>query len=140
MMVKKIIYKYKKLILYIFFGGITTLLNWGVYAVGVKMKLGITSSNVLAWAIAVIFAFVTNKLYVFESKTLKIRIVFSEFIKFFGSRMLTGVIEIAGLPFLYYVGVDQNLFGIDGFIAKIMISVIVMILNYVFSQLLVFKE
>lgn len=139
-MVKKIIYKYKKLILYIFFGGITTLLNWGVYAVGVKMKLGITSSNVLAWAIAVIFAFVTNKLYVFESKTLKIRIVFSEFIKFFGSRMLTGVIEIAGLPFLYYVGVDQNLFGIDGFIAKIMISVIVMILNYVFSQLLVFKE
>lgn len=140
MMVKKIIYKYKKLILYIFFGGITTLLNWGVYAVGVKMKLGITSSNVLAWAIAVIFAFVTNKLYVFESKTLKIRIVFSEFIKFFGSRMLTGVIEIAGLPFLYYVGVDQNLFGIDGFIAKIMISVIVMILNYVFSQLLVFIE
>ena len=139
-MVKKIIYKYKKLILYIFFGGITTLLNWGVYAVGVKMKLGITSSNVLAWAIAVIFAFVTNKLYVFESKTLKIRIVFSEFIKFFGSRMLTGVIEIAGLPFLYYVGVDQNLFGIDGFIAKIMISVIVMILNYVFSQLLVFIE
>lgn len=139
-MIKKVLYKYKKLILYILFGGMTTILNWIVYAVGVKLQLGITISNILAWAIAVFFAFVTNKLFVFESKILKIRVIFNEFIKFVGARILTGAIEIGGLPLLYYLGMNQQLFGIDGFIAKIMISIIVMVLNYVFSQVLVFKK
>lgn len=139
-MIKKVLYKYKKLILYILFGGMTTILNWIVYAIGVKLQLGITISNILAWAIAVFFAFVTNKLFVFESKILKIRVIFNEFIKFVGARILTGAIEIGGLPLLYYLGMNQQLFGIDGFIAKIMISIIVMVLNYVFSQVLVFKK
>jgi putative flippase GtrA len=139
-MIKKVLYKYKKLILYILFGGMTTILNWIVYAIGVKLQLGITISNILAWSIAVFFAFITNKLFVFESKILKIRVIFNEFIKFVGARILTGVIEIGGLPLLYYLGMNQQLFGIDGFIAKIMISIIVMVLNYVFSQVLVFKK
>lgn len=139
-MIKKVLYKYKKLILYILFGGMTTILNWIVYAVGVKLQLGITISNILAWSIAVFFAFITNKLFVFESKILKIRVIFNEFIKFVGARILTGAIEIGGLPLLYYLGMNQQLFGIDGFIAKIMISIIVMVLNYVFSQVLVFKK
>ena len=139
-MIKKVLYKYKKLILYILFGGMTTILNWIVYAIGVKLQLGITISNILAWSIAVFFAFISNKLFVFESKILKIRVIFNEFIKFVGARILTGVIEIGGLPLLYYLGMNQQLFGIDGFIAKIMISIIVMVLNYVFSQVLVFKK
>ena len=81
-MIKKVLYKYKKLILYILFGGMTTILNWIVYAIGVKLQLGITISNILAWSIAVFFAFITNKLFVFESKILKIRVIFNEFIKF----------------------------------------------------------
>ena len=137
---KKVLYKYKKLILYILFGGMTTILNWIVYAIGVKLQLGITISNILAWSIAVFFAFITNKLFVFESKILKLKVIFNEFIKFVGARILTGVIEIGGLPLLYYLGMNQQLFGIDGFIAKIMISIIVMVLNYVFSQVLVFKK
>jgi len=137
---KKVLYKYKKLILYILFGGMTTILNWIVYAIGVKLQLGITISNILAWSIAVFFAFITNKLFVFESKILKLRVIFNEFIKFVGARILTGAIEIGGLPLLYYLGMNQQLFGIDGFIAKIMISIIVMVLNYVFSQVLVFKK
>lgn len=139
-MMKKVLYKYKKLILYILFGGMTTILNWIVYAIGVKLQLGITISNILAWSIAVFFAFITNKLFVFESKILKLRVIFNEFIKFVGARILTGAIEIGGLPLLYYLGMNQQLFGIDGFIAKIMISIIVMVLNYVFSQVLVFKK
>ena len=139
-MIKKVLYKYKKLILYILFGGMTTILNWIVYAIGVKLQLGITISNILAWSIAVFFAFITNKLFVFESKILKIRVIFNEFIKFVGARILTGAIEIGGLPLLYYLRMNQQLFVIDGFIAKIMISIIVMVLNYVFSQVLVFKK
>ncbi|MFR4128801.1 MAG: GtrA family protein [Roseburia inulinivorans] len=139
-MMKTVLYKYKKLILYILFGGMTTILNWIVYAIGVKLQLGITISNILAWSIAVFFAFITNKLFVFESKILKLRVIFNEFIKFVGARILTGAIEIGGLPLLYYLGMNQQLFGIDGFIAKIMISIIVMVLNYVFSQVLVFKK
>lgn len=60
--------------------------------------------------------------------------------KFFGARITTGVIEIGGLPLLYYIGVKQSLFGVEGFAAKILVSVIVVILNYVFSKIFVFNK
>ena len=59
---------------------------------------------------------------------------------FFGARIATGVIEIGGLPLLYYIGVKQSLFGVEGFLAKILVSIIVVILNYVFSKIFVFNK
>ena len=138
-MMKTVLYKYKKLILYILFGGMTTILNWIVYAIGVKLQLGITISNILAWSIAVFFAFITNKLFVFESKNMEMRFVCRELIKFVGARLATGAIEILGLPLLYYIGMKQSLFGVEGFMAKIVVSVVVVLLNYVFSKLFIFR-
>lgn len=130
--------KYKEIIVYLFFGVATTGVNWVVYALLVKV-LPMTIANTAAWAAAVLFAFVTNKWFVFESRSLEIRALLKEFGMFVSARLLTGVIEIAGLPFLYYLGFQQSLFGVEGFLAKALLSVLVVILNYIFSKILVFK-
>ena len=140
-MIRKLFSKYKEQISYLFFGGLTTLVNWIVYTISLKV-FGITLeiSNVLAWLIAVIFAYITNKLFVFESKNLNFIFTLKELGLFFASRITSGIIEIFGFPFLYYIGLKQSLFGIDGFVAKAFISIIVIILNYIFSKLIVFKK
>ena len=140
-MIKELFKKYKEIILYIVFGGLTTLVNWVIYSLLVRFcGVGITVSNAVAWIAAVVFAFVTNKIYVFESKNKKAKTVAYEFVSFVSSRAITGVIEIFGVPLLVKVGVDEKIFGIDGAIAKIIVSVIVIILNYVFSKLIVFRK
>ena len=71
--------KYKEQILYLAFGVVVTLVNWVVYAVLVTVvNLGITLSNAIAWAVTIITAFVTNKLFVFESKSVGKLSVFKE--------------------------------------------------------------
>ena len=132
--IKRLLLKYKEVIMYLIFGVATTLVNWVVYS------LLMTISNAIAWFTAVVFAYITNKLFVFESKSWNVAGVWKEVVKFFGARIATGVIEIGGLPLLYYIGVKQSLFGVEGFVAKILVSVIVVILNYVFSKIFVFNK
>ena len=143
---KKLIFKYKEIILYIFFGGITTLINWAVYAIMSYLFSNISSlndetiviySNIIAWIIAFIFAFFVNKFFVFENKN-KDNIK-REFFNFFLSRTFTGVLEIVLVPFLVHIGINQTIFGVKGFVSKIIVTVIVTILNYVFGKL-VFKK
>lgn len=139
--IKELIIKYKELITYIIFGGLTTLVNWATYTVLVHFTpAGITISNAVAWVVGVIFAFVTNKLWVFESKSLAIGVLAKEFISFVAARAVTGVLEIFGVPFLVKIGLDQTIFSIEGAWSKLIVSVAVVILNYVFSKLIVFKK
>ena len=70
---------------------------------------------------------------------MEMRFVCQELIKFVGARLATGAIEILGLPLLYYIGMKQSLFGVEGFVAKIVVSVVVVLLNYVFSKLFIFR-
>lgn len=101
-------------------------------------------ANIISWVCGVLFAFVTNKLWVFNSRSWKPGLVFAELGKFVLARLITGVIEWFGHPLLISLGLNQtiNVFGkeLEGFWAKIVISVIVVILNYVFSKLMVFKN
>mgnify|MGYP000460694992 CR=1 FL=1 len=131
--IKELLLKYKEVIMYLIFGVATTLVNWIVYSLLMK-------SNAIAWFTAVVFAYITNKLFVFESRSWNLTAVWKEVVKFFGARIATGVIEIGGLPLLYYIGVKQSLFGVEGFLAKILVSIIVVILNYVFSKIFVFNK
>ncbi len=133
--------KHREIIMYLFFGVATTLVNFLVYSVlfgtfGIEMTL----SNGFAWVTAVLFSFMTNKTFVFESKSKKIGAVAFEFLSFVGARVVTGIIEIVTPTLLYSIGFDFELFGIAGFGAKASVSVVVIILNYVFSKLLVFKK
>ena len=131
----------KEIFSYVFFGVMTTVVNWAVYTALVRFAgLGITLSNALAWVAAVLFAFITNKLWVFESRNLKPAVVAKEFVSFTASRIVTGVIEIFGVPLLVKLGLDRKILGIDGAVAKIIVSVAVIILNYIFSKIIVFRK
>jgi len=147
--------KYKEYVLYLVFGGLTTVVSWGSYSIftllfrnitaqlgifGLKISVQILLANVLSWILAVLFAFVTNKLWVFESKSWRGKVVLPELAKFVGARLLTGVIEIVLVPLLVSIGLNQTIFGIEGALSKILVSIIVIILNYFFSKFLIFKK
>ncbi len=131
--------KHKEIILYMIFGGLTTVVNWVTYSLFVSF-CSITVSNVFAWIFAVVFAYITNKIFVFEQKSWKPSIAFFEFTKFVSSRVLTGVIEIVGVDILVYLGLNQTVLGVRGMAAKVTVSIVVVILNYVFSKLIVFNK
>lgn len=138
-MIKKIYCKYKHIITYIFFGFLSTMINWISYSIIIIMNDNIFLANILSWIIAMFFAFYVNKIYVFQSEKWN-KESFSEFFVFFLSRLFTGVLEIISVPFLYNIGLNQILFGIKGLLAKIIINIIVIILNYIFSKFFVFKD
>ncbi|MDD6095468.1 MAG: GtrA family protein [Clostridia bacterium] len=138
---KELIKKYKEVLMYLIFGGATTFVNWLVYVVMVKAVTdNLTVANAVAWVIAVSFAFVTNKLFVFESKSWKVGTAISEFVKFIAARVATGVIDIFLPSLLFSAGLDGTVLGIEGAVAKAIASIVVIILNYVFSKLIVFRK
>ncbi|HPZ00152.1 MAG TPA: GtrA family protein [Clostridiales bacterium] len=150
--------KYKEILLYLVFGGLTTLVSWGSYALferllnstGINhaetlfsrfdLNAAVTIANLLSWICAVAFAYITNKLWVFESKSWAPKIVWREIITFVTARLATGVLEWVGVPFLVKVGLKQTIFGVEGAWAKILVSVLVVILNYIFSKLIIFRK
>ena len=138
---KKLFERYRELIVYFIVGVMTTLVNWVCYAAGVELAgWSVAVSNVIAWIAAVAFAFVANKIWVFRSFSWKPGFVLREAALFVSARILTGVLEMGGVPLLVSLGMDQTLFGVRGMVAKVAVSVIVLILNYVFSKLIIFKK
>ena len=132
---KKLIESYKTIILYLFFGGITTLINIVVYMVCYDIfDISNVISNILAWILSVLFSFVSNKFWVFESKSKNRLRVQKEFLKFVGGRIGTGLLDLL----IMYICVDV-LYG-PAFIIKIISNIVVIILNYILSKMLVFKE
>ena len=138
---KELYLKYREIISYLFFGGLTTLVSWGSYALFVgAVGLPVNVGNVMSWLCAVTFAYVTNKLWVFQSKSWQWPMWLREAAAFFGGRIFSGLVEIGGLPLLMKMGLDQPLFGIDGFAAKLVITIVVTILNYFLSKFFAFKK
>jgi putative flippase GtrA len=124
--------KYKMPILYLFFGGLTTLINIFVYFICYNiLYLSNITSNVIAWILAVIFAFITNKIYVFESKS---KSILYELSTFFACRLGTGLLDLG----IMYLTVD--ILKWNALIMKILSNVIVIILNFVFSKIIIFKK
>ena len=143
----KLYHAYKEAIDYLFWGGMTTVVSWGSYTLFVLLLQGMMGegsvvfwSNLGSWVCAVSFAFVTNKLWVFQSKSWAGSIVFPELTKFLSSRVATGVFEMIAVPALVAIGLNQTIFGIDGMVSKMLVSVAVVILNYILSKLFVFKN
>lgn len=133
--------KHWEVISYLFFGGCTTLVSWVTYALFVgTLAMPLMAGKILSWICAVTFAFVTNKLWVFRSEAMDGWTLLREAAEFFGSRVATGVVEVLGLPLLMKLGLDQTLFGVEGFVANVVISVVVIVLNYIVSKFLVFRK
>ncbi len=118
--------------LYILFGALTTVINTAVYTFAYyKLLRSNTVSNVIAWVCAVLFAYVTNRKWVFESKSRNIK---AEASMFFISRAVTGIIDVL----LMYLAVDILNFGGDR--AKIVTNAAVIVLNYILSRYGVFNK
>ena len=135
---KKIISLYKKFkmqINYLLFGIITTIVNILCYVIFYNLfNVSNVTSTIIAWFGAVVTAYITNKLYVFESRSFKPQILFKEITSFFGGRIATGVIDV----FIMWISVDILLF--NSTLIKIISNIIVIILNYIISKLIVFKR
>ena len=127
-------HKYKEVLLYLFFGGCTTLVNILSFMIIRALGLGLYTSNVLAWFISVIFAFITNKLFVFESKNVSLKKTIKECIYFFGCRVLSLFFDMG----LMYLMVD--LLDFNEFVSKVVSNIFVIIINYVFSKVIIFKK
>ena len=133
--IRALVMKHWDMVSYLFFGVLTTVVYYLVY-LPLYNLLGISAafSNIIAWVAAVAFAFVTNKPFVFKSHDWSMQTVLPELGKFVGCRAASGGLETA----LVFLTVDVC--GWDGNLWKLIISVVVVILNYVSSKLLVFRK
>ncbi len=134
--------KYREQILYLIFGGLTTLIDWAISFALYRFWIDATNApdamvhvaDVIAWVAAVLFAYVTNRLWVFESRKHGFLPVVGELVTFAGGRVVTLLIQEAIIfLFVTWLGLNKYLF-------RIIAAVLVIILNYVFSKLFVFRK
>lgn len=127
--------KNKEMLLYLFFGGLSFIVSILTYAVfNVGLGLNELIANILSWIITVMFAFLTNRIWVFQSSTNGITEFFKQMLAFYSGRVITLVIEEAIL--LIFI----TWLGFNSMLIKVIAQVIVIVLNYVISKLLIFKK
>lgn len=135
MNIKDLANKNREVILYIVFGVATTVINIVTYYIFARIiGVSVIEASIIAWIISVVFAYFTNKIWVFRSKTWKPDELFKEFLSFVTARLATGALDI-GIMFLFV-----TMLGFNDIIIKVLSNVIVIILNYILSKLLVFRE
>ncbi len=126
--------KYSELIKYGIFGVLTTVVYFGVYTVLYEfLKVNGTLSNAISWLAAVVFAFITNKLFVFGSRSRNFSRIAYEFGTFFAARAFTGAVYIGGYALLIEMGVN-------GYLSKAVLSIFNIVVNYIFSKLVTFRK
>ena len=131
----ELLVRYKEVILYVIFGGLTTLINIVVYWICRNLiTLQVVPSDIIAWILSVIFAYVTNKIWVFESRSTKVAVLIREIGEFFAARLFSLGFDVLFL----YVTVEKLSWPVLPM--KIVANVIVIIKNYLFSKLLIFRK
>lgn len=135
MTVMELLKRYKSFISYAFFGVCTTLVNLLSYRL-FYFALGVPNvpSTLIAWLLAVLFAYITNKLWVFDSKSFGFDVVIPELIKFFVCRIATGVLDVG----IMWLAVDKMQW--NAMVWKLISNFIVILLNYVASRLVIFAK
>ncbi|MBQ9699821.1 MAG: GtrA family protein [Lachnospiraceae bacterium] len=124
----------KETLSYIIFGVLTTVVDFVVFGVlHYYCHLHEVLANTIAWVAAVAFAYITNKLFVFQSKSFRPRVLLKEISSFVLARVLTLILTDIFLIFAGYIQMNMMF-------AKAIISVLVIIINYVFSKLIIFKN
>lgn len=119
---------------YLIFGVLTTAVDWVGYFALYHLGYSVIFSQTMSCAAAVLFAYVTNKLFVFQSTTFKPSQLFNEFVSFVACRLFTIVLTVAGMELMV------NGLGWPNLVGKIAVSALSLILNYVFSKLFIFRR
>ena len=132
---KELLLKYKEVISYLFFGVLTTIVNFIVYFACTDLfHINYLAATAISWVAAVLFAYVTNRKWVFDSKVTGVMPVLREMAVFVGCRVFSGVMDMG----IMFVSVDMS--GISDGIAKLFTQVMVVVLNYVFSKVIIFRN
>lgn len=132
---KRLFFRYKEPFLYLVFGGGTTLVNILAYFICYELlSVENTVSVIIAWVLSVLFAYLTNKFWVFESKAADGRTVLREAAQFFGFRFATGLLDLI----IMYLTVDLLLW--NGTLMKLLSNILVILLNYIASKLVIFRR
>jgi len=140
--IKELIKKHYEVIAYLFFGGVTTLVNIAVYFVLSQMGMSTFFSNAIAWVVSVTVAYITNRIWVFRSKSAG-RDAVKEIASFVACRVGTGVMDqilmVLGVDVLGPViaGSHMRVWSLG---VKVFSNILVIVLNYVFSKLMIFKK
>ena len=130
----KLYNKYREIIDYIIFGGLTTIVNIVAFFIfDTLLGWPYLIANAIAIVVSILFAYVTNKLFVFKTGDMTASENIVEFLKFIGFRLISGLADMAAMWMLV------DLISIDTNIAKLLTQFIVVVLNYVFSKLFIFK-
>ena len=140
--IQDLYYKYEEALWYIFFGVLTTAVSFlaaGVskYALelmGANTHIVSVGSTVFSWICAVTFAYVTNRLWVFDSKANGAKEILTEAAAFYGGRVFTLIVEAVIME------LGNSIIGINFWVTKVIANVVVLILNFVISKLFVFKD
>lgn len=147
--IKELYEKYKEIILYLIFGGLTTVVSFVSFwlcdlAFGVSL---VSLTEFISWLAAVVFAYVVNKLFVFESKSWAFGVIKKEIPPFILARVFSYLVEWGGILLLVYpldfeyINLDILGFNLSGSVlAKLILSIIVVIMNYFFSKFIIFRK
>lgn len=127
---------------YLFFGGLTTVVSLGSYFIASRLiaaggeltTLQAQVANVISWVFAVAFAYVTNKIWVFNSRTSALKDIIREVVSFVGARIFSLIVECG------WLALSMEAMGMNDFIAKVIGQFVVVVLNYIFSKLFIFKK
>ena len=132
---KELYVRYYDMIVYLFFGALTTAMNYLVYIPCTELlKISAAVSTTLAWVAAVLFAYVTNKPFVYRSHDWSIKTVLPEFAKFTLSRLGSGALNV----FLMWLTVDR--WHWNNLLMMVLVSILVVIINYITGKLMVFRK
>ncbi len=139
--------KNREVLMYLFFGVMTTLVSFLTAGISkyllelikysddnTKETVVAIVSTVISWICAVTFAYVTNRIWVFDSKVKGAKGIFAEMVSFYGGRVFTLLVEM-GMMWLGY-----SVMGINYWVTKIVANIVVLVLNYVISKLFVFRK
>ena len=134
--------KNREMLMYLFFGVMTTAVSFVTAGIakylcenaGLGKSAVSNISTVVSWICAVTFAYVTNRIWVFDSKVKGKKGILTEMVSFYGGRVFTLLVEM-GMMWLGY-----SVMGINYWVTKIVANIVVLILNYVISKLFVFKK
>ena len=126
--------QYREMINYLVFGGLTTVVNIVSFFIMDLMGINTYVNNTIAWILSVVFAYVTNKVFVFESKTTNYKELTKEISSFFAARVFSYVVDMAGMYLFVSVMMANKMF------AKVIMNVVVIVINYIFSKLFIFNQ
>lgn len=134
-MIKRIYVQYRELIVYVFFGGCTTFVNLCTYyLLRAVTDWNYNVENIISISLSILFAYFVNSRFVFQSQAQGFRQRFSELLKFISARLTTMLIEVGG------VWLMVDILQMSDRLSKLMVQFVVLLLNYFFSKLLVFRK